>query len=95
MYTETDLMNSITATSFFEEFTKIAESFERSGRRPITVDRLLEREVEDSMTPSVKLAAPDRKHIMSALAGAAGFEVARRANEDRKLGRMVRKQQQQ
>ena len=75
---------------------KIAESFERSGRRPISVDRLLERESEGAADApaSVMDKIANKKHLLSAAIGAGGFELARRANEDRKLGRAIRKQQQ-
>ena len=98
-------MHPIAYQSFFEEFTKIAESFERSGRRPISVDRLLERESEDweektsAMPPKMPPPMPPKtasakRDLTAAIAGAAAFELARRANQDRKMGRMVRRQQQ-
>lgn len=88
-------MNPLVAhPAFSDELEKIAESFERSGRRPISVDRLLEKEVEEPVQ-GIQEKIASKKHLLSAAAGAVGFEALRRANEDRKLGRAIRKQQQQ
>jgi hypothetical protein len=95
--------------AFKDELSKIAgemQGFTRIGRKPISIDRLLEREVESELKPSEvapagigepvseKTSAPNAKALgVAALGGAGLYHVARRANEDRKLGRMMRKQQ--
>lgn len=102
-----------TLVGFEDELEKIKsagemQGFTRSGRRPIGVDRLLERENESDETPSTvfgkqvdqetfrkdveKLSAAG--HAMALMgAGALAALAARRANEDRKMGRMMRLQQ--
>jgi hypothetical protein len=99
-----DLMHQ----GFQDELEKIAgelQGFTRSGRRPIGVDRLLENESVSNKTPSEvfkadveKLSAAGTGKAMKTLglmgAGAGTYHVARKANEDRKLGRQVRLQQQ-
>lgn len=90
--------------AFLDELTKIKSAGElqghvRAGRRPFHVDTLLEREAESDAKPSdvVKISAPmtpAKKTLALLGAGAVGGHVIRQANEDRKIGRMVRKQQQ-
>lgn len=96
---------------FEDELQKIAgelQGYTRIGRKPIGVERLLEREVESTTTPTdvvsqsiggtVKLSAADRAAMGKALAlmgaGAGTYHVARVANNDRKLGRQMRIQSQ-
>lgn len=102
--------------SFEDELEKIKEAgelqgFTRSGRKPIGVDRLLEREAESEETPSNLFTGekvnPDafKKDIekLSSLGrtmatagmGALTMLALQRANRDRKLGRQMRLQQEQ
>jgi hypothetical protein len=106
--------------AFRDELTRIKTAGEmqgatRIGRKPIGVERLLEREAEveglpDFMEETAVSAAKSllkmagkaeigvrvsHKALGLVGAGGAGALVARRANEDRKLGRLVRKQQEQ
>lgn len=95
--------------SFSDEFEKIAgemQGFTRIGRKPISIEKMLENEatvtglpdeftqmaIEKAASAMVKMA----KHRAAALvgAGAVGALTLQRMNADRKLGRMVRKQQQ-
>ena len=101
--------------SFEDELEKIKsagelQGFTRSGRRPIGVDRLLEREAESEETPSnvfgnyavdpetfkkdVEKLSAVTKHLVSAGIGAAGALALQKANRDRQMGRAIRLQQQ-
>lgn len=105
--------------ALYDELQKIAgqmQGYTRIGRRPISVDRLLEREGERSGLPEgfgsgaeeapvpeqVKQSSAEAAKSLgkggvvggSMLGGAALYHLARKANEDRKLGRQVRLQQQ-
>jgi hypothetical protein len=95
--------------SFSDEFAKIAgemQGFTRIGRKPISIERMLENESEvtglpDEITQQAIVKAAGAmvkmaKHKALALvgAGAVGALSLRRMNEDRRLGRMMRKQQQ-
>lgn len=112
-------MDQITQDAFMDEFAKIAEGyFLRSGRRPITVERLIEK---DQGTPSEAFEATEetvdvsesektsaanpgvmkgitevlgkhKRDLGLAAASAGTYHVARKANEDRKLGRQIRLQ---
>lgn len=88
-----------------DELSKIA--YTRIGRKPISIDRLLEREDESEERPSSvapagigepvvdveKTSAPSPKTLgVAALTGAGLYHVARQANEDRKVGKMMRRQ---
>lgn len=95
-------MHPATAAAFQDELEKIAgelQGFTRIGRRPISVDRLLEREVRDDsgLDDVVKESAVSPEAVkafgMMAL-GAGAYHGLRRANEDRKIGRQMRQQQQ-
>jgi hypothetical protein len=97
--------------AFEDELQKIAgemQGFTRIGRKPIGIERLLEREIETTETPSDlfaagaekvsavrKLAGDLAKYKVPAalLGGAAGYHVLQTAEKDRRLGRQVRKQQ--
>jgi hypothetical protein len=102
--------------SFEDELGKIKaagelQGFTRSGRRPIGVDRLLEREEESTDTPSnvfadVNVPAEVFKKDIEKLSslgrtmataglGAAAMLALQRANKDRKMGRQMRLQQDQ
>jgi hypothetical protein len=88
----------ISISSFSDEFCKIAEGLARIGRRPISVDRLLEREAAEDLpmasdVSAEKTAGPTAKTVATLAAGAGIYHVGRKANEDRKLGKMVRQQQ--
>lgn len=88
-----------------DELEKIAAGMARIGRRPISAHKLLEK--GSSM---IKLAPKKAKVASKAdaakeglgllkptsllLAGAAGGHMIRKANEDRKLGRQIRLQNQ-
>lgn len=88
-----------------EALYKAAEHFLRSGRRPISADRLLEKETEEQVTPSqvfepapkeeekVSMDLGKAKTLATMGSGAALYHVVNKANEDRKLGRAVRLQQ--
>jgi len=96
-------------TAMQDELEKISgelQGFTRSGRKPISVDRILERE-EETVSPSEVLglteSAPPVKEKLSMkpetaktlgliAAGAGGAHVLRKANDDRKLGRAMRVQ---
>lgn len=84
---------SLDLAAFSDEFIKIAEWHIRTGRKPISVEKLIENS-EEALTPSEIL---EKKSWVkpTATAGAAivGYEALRRANEDRKTGRIMRLQQ--
>lgn len=71
----------------------------RIGKRPISASRLLEKETEasESVDEVLKLSAPKNPALgtfgAGALLGAGGLHVLRQANDDRKLGRQLRIQQ--
>jgi hypothetical protein len=93
---------------FSDEFKKIAgemQGFTRIGRKPISIEKMLSNESEitglpEDFAPAIEKAAGAMvkmaKHKAMALvgAGAVGALTLRQMNEDRRLGRMVRKQQQ-
>lgn len=89
--------------AFKDELEKVAgelQGFTRSGRKPIGVEKLLERENESEVKPSdvvkTSTAKADALKAGGLLAlGAGGYHVGRKANEDRKLGRQIRLQQEQ
>lgn len=88
-----------------DELSKIAgemQGFTRIGRKPIGVERLLEKETESEIKPSdvapagaekTSAISPAKKAIGFGIAGAGGYHLLRQANEDRKVGKMMRKQQ--
>lgn len=82
--------------SFEDELNKIAGEL-RTGRRPIGVERLLERDREDSdefsIGDGVKLSAVPWKALGAAAAGAGTYHVVNKVNNDRKMGRAMRLQQ--
>lgn len=82
-----------------DELEKIAGEMQghtRIGRRPISVERLLERETPAPSSVLEKIAGTGSKLFgAGTLAGAAGYHYGRKANEDRKLGKMVRIQSSQ
>ncbi len=94
---------SIMKEAFDDELSKIAgemQGFTRIGRKPIGVDRLLEKETESEVTPSevapagTTVKTSGTKSMLATMgAGAATYHVARKANEDRKVGKMMRQQQ--
>jgi hypothetical protein len=104
MPTTADMMK----LAFRDELSKIA--FLRTGRKPIGVDRLLEREAESETTPSNAFTeskvAPetfkaDIEKVSSlgkglAIAGLGGLATLalQRANRDRAMGRQMRLQAQ-
>jgi hypothetical protein len=92
--------------SFSDELQKIAGHI-RSGRRPISALRLLKKESEIGkravMTKVGFLgmgghahppSSSGKKFLAGVAVGVGGFHAARKANEDRKIGRQVRLQQQ-
>jgi len=112
MPTHIDVMSQ----SFREELEKIKTSgelqgFTRSGRKPIGVDRLLEREAESTDTPTnvfadVNVPAEVFKKDIEKLSwvgrglaaaglGAVATLALQRANRDRKMGKAMRMQQEQ
>lgn len=94
-------------SAFADELQKIKEAGEmqgavRAGRRPLSVDRYLERETEsegkpsDFVSPVEKAAAmsPDKMKALGLVgAGALGMHVGTQAKRDWQMGRAVRKQQ--
>lgn len=105
---------------FKDELLKIAgemQGFTRIGRKPIGIERLLEREAESETKPSeIAPSGPPEKTSgaptevakagvkaggrfgakamgLSALSGMASYHVLSKANEDRKTGKMLRRQQ--
>lgn len=96
---------SIVKTACHDELVKISH-FIRSGRRPISVDRLLEREAENPASLDAVIGQTDEssegeektanavgKTLATMGAGALGYHMVRQANEDRKLGKQIRVQQ--
>jgi hypothetical protein len=96
--------------SFDEELLKIAGELHgqtRIGRKPIGIERLLERETESEVTPStiapsgvktsaaVPLLTPGRRAIGLMAAGAGAYHIGRKAEMDRRLGKQVRLQSRQ
>lgn len=88
--------------SLHDELAKIAgelQGFTRSGRRPISVPRLLEQEGASEDTPSevfktsAAAVSPTLKTVGTLAAGAGLYHVARKMNQDRQLGRAMRLQQ--
>lgn len=85
--------------AFEDELTKIAGHI-RIGRRPISAGRLLKKEgdmVKRSITDklaSVHTPGKSRTFLTGLAAGAAGLHIAKKMNDDRRLGRQVRLQQQ-
>jgi hypothetical protein len=85
------------------------QGYTRIGRKPISIEKMLANEnevtglpddfVQQSMKKAaqalVKMSAPKvgRRELALLGGGAAAALVGRQANEDRRLGRMVRKQQ--
>ena len=97
-------MDQTTFHAFSDELNKIAGEMQghvRSGRKPISIEKMLENEAELKGLPEdfPKLAAKISKDSAKSLAllgaGGGGALALRRMNEDRKIGRMVRKQQAQ
>lgn len=87
-------------TAFNDELEKISGSLQghlRSGRRPISAKRLIEKSGEHKkLSDIVKVSAPASKATLvasGALGGMGLYHLGRRANEDRKLGRQMRLQQ--
>ena len=102
----------IMQAAFQDELEKISgelQGFTRIGRKPIGVERMLEREVESEVTPTdvamkaTETAAEAEKtsgaKSLAALGliglGALGTHALGKANQDRKLGRQMRLQQNQ
>jgi hypothetical protein len=106
----------IQVAAFRDELSKIAGEMQgatRAGRKPISVDKYLEREGETVELPDfvleagevaakavVKMAGVGRvglhlsnKTIAALGLGGVGALTLRQANEDRRLGRAVRRQQ--
>jgi hypothetical protein len=104
-------MDSRICEAFGDELQKISGEMTgatRIGRKPISVEKMLENEatvtglpeefVQQTMAKAasafLKVSKVSGKTLAAVGAGAVGALTARQANEDRKLGRMVRKQQQ-
>jgi hypothetical protein len=104
----------IMQSGFYDELEKISgelQGFTRIGRKPIGIERMLERETESEVTPTdvvekaierpgetEKLSeiSPNTLKSIGLLAGGAlGYHALRKTNEDRKLGRQLRLQNQQ
>jgi hypothetical protein len=104
MATRYDVMRA----AFEDELSKIAgelQGYTRSGRRPISVERMLEREGEEGSTPSSVFgektsSVPKEllekiplKTLGAMTAGAGAYHVGTKANQDRRMGRAMRLQQ--
>ncbi len=90
---------SVLRAAFDDELLKIAgelQGFTRIGRRPISVDRLLERESASDVSPSDVVGTTKESSAANNVAllglGALGFHVLHKANQDRILGKQVRLQ---
>lgn len=101
----------IMQAAFQDELQKLAGE-SRIGRKPIGIERLLEREAEVTGLDAIhgeeqdeeteteeteeKTSAVDPKLVAggSLLAGAGLYHIGRKANNDRKLGRAIRIQNQ-
>lgn len=99
--------------AFYDELEKISgelQGFTRSGRKPISVEKMLENESEypspseafgeekeASAPPAAAAAGVPAKYKALALlgTGAGGYALASRAERDRRLGRQMRLQQMQ
>lgn len=105
-------LNDTMRAAFQDEINKIAGEMHgatRIGRRPISIDRLLESEAESEVRPSDVAVAgyektsgspeafltPGRKAVALLATGAGGYHFATKANSDRKLGKAVRLQSRQ
>jgi hypothetical protein len=97
-------MHERTYQAFRDELEKISgemQGYTRIGRKPISIEKMLSNEAELKGLPEdfPKLAAKISRGTGKALAlmaaGGAGALAGRQANEDRKVGKMVRKQQSQ
>jgi hypothetical protein len=102
--------HDVVRAAFQDELSKIAgelQGFTRIGRKPIGIERLLEREVEEPIPPSQVFAVDAEKvsaaqeaaaslakyKVPAALgAGLVGGHVVAQANRDRKVGRQMRLQ---
>lgn len=87
----------ITIAAFQDELEKISSGISRSFRRPISVDRLLERDsgnFVDEDWSEEKVSAPAKmdwvKPTALMVGGAGVYHVGRQANEDRKMGYRMR-----
>jgi len=90
--------------AFRDEISKIAGELHghtRIGRKPIGIERMLEREVESETTPSevapagiAEKTSGAKTNVALIAGGALGYHTLRKANEDRKMGKMMRTQQQ-
>lgn len=95
--------------AFRDELEKI--SFTRTGRKPIGIEKLQERETDPENTPTnvfseaktdpevfkkdVEKLSTVAKHLVGAGIGAATALTLQKANQDRKMGRAMRLQQTQ
>lgn len=88
----------ITKKAFQDEFEKIAgelQGHHRSGKRPLSATTLLRNEKGiKKVSDIIKLSSPPHIFAAGAVTGAAGLHMIRKANEDRRLGKQVRLQQQ-
>lgn len=107
---------SVVRAALQDELSKIAgemQGFTRIGRKPIGVERLLERETESEVKPSEVAPSGTQEKTSgaggevakagikfgpkalgaAAVTGAGVYHLARKANEDRKVGKMMRRQQ--
>lgn len=95
--------------AFSDELEKISGSLHgkvRSGRRPIGAQRLMEKDSQHTKVSDIvklssgggsllsKIKSPAGKLGVAAIGGAGAYHVGRQMNEDRKLGRQLRIQQQ-
>lgn len=86
----------IVKSALEDELSKIAGSLQghvRSGRKPIGVEKLIDKENKLEKDAIITKLSGWRKGALTAAGGVALYETARRANEDRKLGKIVRLQQ--
>lgn len=91
------MLNDVTLNALGNELAKIAGSLQghvRSGRRPISVGKLLAKGGNEKVSDIVKTSAGKATLVGTGLVGGMGlYHFGRKANEDRKLGRQMRIQQ--
>lgn len=91
-----------TVRAFGDELEKISgemQGYTRIGRKPISIEKMLSNEnlIEGLPDDFVKQSAArvSKAMLMAAGGGGLGALTVRQMNEDRRLGRMLRKQQAQ
>jgi len=84
--------------AFEDELEKISGALHgqvRSGRRPIGAKRLMEKDSSHTKVSDIVKISGLPTLAVGAVGGAGAYHWGRLANEDRKVGRIIRLQQQQ